>query len=140
MTLGPKPLLAGAGLLAVMLTVALAALWLRPQIDHLLGTTGPTALRPADAQVLALGQAVYATHCAACHGAHLQGQPNWRERDSTGRLPAPPPLPPSSPPRPPPPSPLPPPLPRPPPLPLSSLLLPPPLLLPLSMPPVRSIS
>lgn len=29
-------------------------------------------------------------HCASCHGAQLQGQPNWRERGADGRLPAPP--------------------------------------------------
>jgi S-disulfanyl-L-cysteine oxidoreductase SoxD len=47
-------------------------------------------LRPDDAAVAALGQKIYATHCAACHGAQLEGQPNWRVRDATGRLPAPP--------------------------------------------------
>lgn len=39
---------------------------------------------------LARGEAVYAKHCAACHGANLEGQPNWRERRPDGRLPAPP--------------------------------------------------
>ena len=29
-------------------------------------------------------------HCAGCHGANLEGQPNWRQRDAQGRLPAPP--------------------------------------------------
>src|SRR6185312_5919400 len=42
-----------------------------------------------DAKV-ALGAKVYAQHCAACHGAKLEGQPNWRERLPNGRLPAPP--------------------------------------------------
>ena len=37
-----------------------------------------------------LGARVYADNCAACHGANLQGQPNWRERNAQGRLPAPP--------------------------------------------------
>jgi mono/diheme cytochrome c family protein len=50
----------------------------------------PFALRPDDAQVLAVGQQVYARHCASCHGERLQGQPNWRERTSAGLLPAPP--------------------------------------------------
>lgn len=45
---------------------------------------------PADSNLLAQGKSVYANHCAACHGASLQGQPNWRERLSNGRLPAPP--------------------------------------------------
>ena len=43
-----------------------------------------------DASVLASGQQLYAARCAACHGAQLQGQPHWRERDARGRLPAPP--------------------------------------------------
>ena len=50
----------------------------------------PTALRADDAQALAQGKAVYFAHCASCHGAKLEGQPNWRERDASGRLPAPP--------------------------------------------------
>ncbi|CAM5791491.1 cytochrome c [Castellaniella caeni] len=36
------------------------------------------------------GKVIYANTCAACHGAQLQGQPNWRERLANGRLPAPP--------------------------------------------------
>ena len=47
-------------------------------------------LRPDDPAVTATGQKIYATHCAACHGARLEGQPNWRIRDAAGRLPAPP--------------------------------------------------
>lgn len=50
----------------------------------------PYRLHPDDREVLAVGQKVYATHCAACHGARLEGQPNWRMRDAAGRLPAPP--------------------------------------------------
>lgn len=50
----------------------------------------PYALRPGDQAVLAVGQRVYQQHCASCHGARLQGQPDWRERDAAGRLPAPP--------------------------------------------------
>ncbi|TMD10052.1 MAG: c-type cytochrome [Chloroflexi bacterium] len=37
-----------------------------------------------------LGERVYAQNCAACHGARLEGQPNWRARLPNGRLPAPP--------------------------------------------------
>ena len=50
----------------------------------------PYRLRADDAELTALGRQVYTTHCAACHGARLEGQPNWRERDASGRLPAPP--------------------------------------------------
>ncbi|MGQ0509991.1 MAG: c-type cytochrome [Betaproteobacteria bacterium] len=45
---------------------------------------------PANAPVVAQGAKVYAEHCAACHGANLEGQPRWRERLPNGRLPAPP--------------------------------------------------
>ena len=47
-------------------------------------------LTPNDADVVALGQDIYATQCAACHGARLEGQPNWRTRGDDGLLPAPP--------------------------------------------------
>jgi mono/diheme cytochrome c family protein len=43
-----------------------------------------------DPRQVALGASVYATRCAQCHGANLEGQPNWRERQANGRLPAPP--------------------------------------------------
>jgi mono/diheme cytochrome c family protein len=39
---------------------------------------------------LALGAHLYAEHCAACHGADLEGEPNWRQRGPDGSLPAPP--------------------------------------------------
>lgn len=44
----------------------------------------------ADQGRIVLGKDVYAANCAACHGANLEGQPNWRERLDSGRLPAPP--------------------------------------------------
>lgn len=52
--------------------------------------TGTMRLATDDAAVLARGEALYRQHCAACHGAQRQGQPHWRERDASGRLPAPP--------------------------------------------------
>ena len=36
------------------------------------------------------GAALYAEHCAACHGATLEGQENWRVPNNDGSLPAPP--------------------------------------------------
>jgi mono/diheme cytochrome c family protein len=45
---------------------------------------------PGDAARVALGERVYAQHCAVCHGARLEGQPQWRRRLPNGRLPAPP--------------------------------------------------
>ena len=43
-----------------------------------------------DTAKVTLGAKVYAGHCAACHGAKLEGQPNWTKRLPNGRLPAPP--------------------------------------------------
>ena len=48
------------------------------------GSQGP------DPAQLVLGEKVYVRHCAACHGAKLEGQPNWQKRLPNGRLPAPP--------------------------------------------------
>ena len=45
---------------------------------------------PCMAAIVARGQEVYKTSCAACHGDRLQGQENWRQRDVDGLLPAPP--------------------------------------------------
>jgi mono/diheme cytochrome c family protein len=50
----------------------------------------PSRADPADAAKVALGAKVYAAHCAACHGARLEGQPNWRQKLASGRMPAPP--------------------------------------------------
>lgn len=43
-----------------------------------------------DPATIALGGKVYVQNCAACHGAKLEGQPDWRRRLPNGRLPAPP--------------------------------------------------
>ena len=71
--------------------VRAAALWACG--SALAGCDGGPArveLRTDDAKVLATGAVVYQKHCAACHGARLEGQPRWRERDAQGRMPAPP--------------------------------------------------
>jgi mono/diheme cytochrome c family protein len=51
---------------------------------------GPRGSDPDDRKQVGLGAEVYARHCASCHGANLEGQPDWRERLPSGRLPAPP--------------------------------------------------
>jgi mono/diheme cytochrome c family protein len=78
------------GVLA-LLTVGGAALLLAPQVP-------PPALEPAavvpvaplDLAQVAEGERLYAGACAACHGANLEGQPNWQQRKADGKLPAPP--------------------------------------------------
>ncbi|QRM34707.1 cytochrome c [Microvirga sp. VF16] len=39
---------------------------------------------------VARGRDVYAIHCAACHGAKLEGEPEWQTPKPNGRMPAPP--------------------------------------------------
>lgn len=43
-----------------------------------------------DAEAVALGRAVYAGHCAACHGPAGEGAADWRTPNELGELPAPP--------------------------------------------------
>ncbi|AYE87222.1 MAG: cytochrome c [Sulfitobacter sp.] len=45
---------------------------------------------PVDAEMLDQGADLYAENCASCHGADLEGQPDWRRRLDNGRMPAPP--------------------------------------------------
>jgi len=52
--------------------------------------TNPSLLDVNDMQKVSLGKKVYAQNCAVCHGANLEGQPNWKQPGPDGRLPAPP--------------------------------------------------
>jgi mono/diheme cytochrome c family protein len=47
-------------------------------------------LQPDMREVVSSGRKLYDTYCAVCHGANLEGQPNWRVRGADGLLPAPP--------------------------------------------------
>jgi mono/diheme cytochrome c family protein len=70
--------------LAALAVAAAAVIW----------WTVPAAERPKavpdDPRQVALGERIYAESCASCHGANLEGQPDWQIRGSDGRLPAPP--------------------------------------------------
>jgi len=74
--------LIGGGLATATAALGLAALWLVPALTS-------SGVAP-DAKVLAAGRALYRTHCASCHGADLEGQPDWQTPLASGRLPAPP--------------------------------------------------
>jgi mono/diheme cytochrome c family protein len=56
--------------------------------------TAPPPLLPAPAPTAAAtqtqGAALYALHCASCHGERGEGQPDWKVPDADGLLPAPP--------------------------------------------------
>lgn len=45
---------------------------------------------PVTSDEIALGQQLYAENCASCHGKNLEGQPDWKRRLPSGRMPAPP--------------------------------------------------
>ncbi len=51
---------------------------------------GLPTIDAGDRAQVAQGEALYQSHCAKCHGANLEGQPDWRTRLPNGRLPAPP--------------------------------------------------
>ena len=52
---------------------------------------GASALGGASTvQVVPTGGGIFASNCAACHGAGGEGQPNWHIRKLDGTLPAPP--------------------------------------------------
>ncbi|MDX1664047.1 MAG: c-type cytochrome [Candidatus Promineifilaceae bacterium] len=65
-----------------------------PSIGELAGTpaaeAGPQALPTLDPQLVTLGEDVYQTYCAACHGAELEGQEDWKLPNPDGSFRAPP--------------------------------------------------
>jgi len=74
-TEGESPLLAGIG----------------KAMQSLIGPSAPPpGARADDPKQVAHGKALYAAHCAACHGENLEGEPNWRTKKPDGTLPAPP--------------------------------------------------
>lgn len=54
------------------------------------GAVGASAEHEWAGRDLDMGAALYSQHCAGCHGANLEGQPNWRSPYADGTLPAPP--------------------------------------------------
>lgn len=53
-------------------------------------TAQAVTLEVDNPQIVLNGSRIYDENCASCHGANLEGQPNWRARDADGLLPAPP--------------------------------------------------
>src|SRR3546814_14205867 len=67
---------------AAAIAATVAAVWI-------LWPTPPTERADLDdARQVALGEAVYRQHCASCHGAELEGQPDWRVGKPGRPLPA----------------------------------------------------
>ena len=48
----------------------------------------PSGMDATHPDRVALGQQLYASFCAGCHGENLQGQPNWKKRLPMGNFPA----------------------------------------------------
>ena len=77
------------GLVAVFAISSLAALGAAAYIWTGSAADVQSGVMPATVDLVA-GKALYAETCAACHGANLEGQENWRSPGEDGRLPAPP--------------------------------------------------
>ena len=69
--------------------------WIGPALLVLLGIDAPvglgllaepTAPDPNDPKLITRGKVVYEEQCARCHGANLEGQPNWRHRLANDRM------------------------------------------------------
>ena len=61
---------------------------MRFALGFLLALAGCGEDRPA--VDLSVGKNTYAQQCAVCHGAKLEGQPDWQRKLANGRFPAPP--------------------------------------------------
>lgn len=80
-----RSLAAGVGTMLV-----LTALWVAHDFFQAYRQPQGFHISVDDRELVAYGRVLYVSHCAACHGVKLEGQPNWRERLPNGRLPAPP--------------------------------------------------
>lgn len=73
------------GLGVAILAAVGGFLWQRPggPVD----LESSASFQPVDIE---MGETLYAENCAACHGANLEGEENWRSPREDGSLPAPP--------------------------------------------------
>ncbi len=74
----------GVGLLAASFAFLVGA------IVYALWTAEKPLADPDNPRQVARGKPVYDRYCTTCHGARLEGQPNWQEKLPTSRMPAPP--------------------------------------------------
>jgi mono/diheme cytochrome c family protein len=81
---------------AAFVVGALAAAWsagcasTQAESPVLISGTAVPPVPTLDAARVAHGEKVYAQHCAACHGANLEGAPDWKQALPDGSLPPPP--------------------------------------------------
>ena len=76
----------GAKALATLILLCVAGYYQLATSSKVLAVS----LTPDNAAVVSTGSDLYQKHCAVCHGAKLEGQPNWQTRLPNDRLPAPP--------------------------------------------------
>jgi mono/diheme cytochrome c family protein len=72
----------GVGIIGIVSLIVAA-------VTLLLAGSGSAADTP-NTEVVALGQQIYLTNCASCHGVNLEGQPGWQQANPDGSLRAPP--------------------------------------------------
>jgi mono/diheme cytochrome c family protein len=73
----------------IFIGIAIFALFVGGMVVWAQSNTGvePASAYPVD---IASGETLYGEYCAACHGANLEGQGDWRSPGADGLLPAPP--------------------------------------------------
>jgi len=76
--------------IGIAIMVAITLLWTAKDLYHTAAEPQGFYIDPKDQRLVAQGRSLYVSHCSACHGAQLEGQPDWRQRRADGRLPAPP--------------------------------------------------
>lgn len=74
-----------SGIIGALVIGGAAAFWM--SVDDTAAEGAVVASADID---LVAGEAIYAQNCAACHGANLEGQADWRSPGPDGRMPAPP--------------------------------------------------
>lgn len=72
----------GVGAFLTLVLIILATYSLRSQAIP--------SVDPTDKTEVALARQVYEAQCASCHGANLEGEENWQDRDPSGLIKAPP--------------------------------------------------
>ena len=83
------PLWLGIGL---AVGVGLALLWRTPSAGSpvVINNTAVPPVPTLNPDWVALGATLYANNCAKCHGANLEGAPDWKKPLPDGSLPPPP--------------------------------------------------
>ncbi len=77
-------------LVVMVLVGGVTAIGLAATVNVNWPTASTVGANPDDPAQVARGRAVYQQNCGSCHGAQLEGQPDWRVRRPDGKLPAPP--------------------------------------------------